>query len=90
MKLITRDEIVSRDPIQQEGTDFEDKVISETHSIEYFVPFPSGKVLSDVWSGQTLIDHYLLGLTGRGYRAFHQNMKPPHDAIGPLFGGETP
>ena len=88
MRLISRDEIVSRYPVQPEGREFEDKVFSGTHVIEYLAPFPSGIVSSGEWPGQTLINHFLLGLTGSGYRAFHQHINPPHDAIGTLFGGE--
>ena len=88
VKLTSRDEIVSRYPVQPEGREFEDNVFDGTHVIEYLAPFPSGIVSSGEWPGQMLINHFLLGLTGCGYRAFHQDIKPPHDAIGTLFGGE--
>ena len=88
MKLTSSDEIVSRYPVQPEGQEFEDKVFSGTHVIEYLAPVLSGIVSSGEWPGQTLINNFLLGLTGSRYRAFHQDIKPPHDAVGTLFGGE--
>ena len=41
VKLTSRDEIVSRYPVQPEGREFEDSVFVGSHVIEYLAPLPS-------------------------------------------------